>query len=148
MDELIDEFFGASFFSKLDLRSSYHQILLNLDDKHKTTFRAHHGHYEWLIMPFDLTNAPVTFQSLMNDIFAGILRKFVLIFFDDILVYSANSKDHLYHLEVVLSILKQHQLFARFFKYCFGVQQIDYLGHTLSGSRVAMEGTKLEAIQK
>ena len=99
-------------------------------------------------MPFGLTNAPATFQSLMNDIFGGILRKFVLVFFDDILVYSANWKDHLYHLEVVLSILKQHQLFARFSKCCFRVQQIDYLRHTLSGSGVAMEGNKLEAIQK
>ena len=148
MDELIDELFGASFFSKLDLRSGYHQILINLDDRHKKAFRTHHGHYEWLVMPFSLTNAPATFQSLMNDIFVGILRKFVLVFFDDILVYSANWEDHLYHLEVVLSILKQHQLFARFSKCCFRVQQIDYLEHTLSGSGVAMEGTKLEAIQK
>ena len=81
-------------------------------------------------------------------IFVGILRKFVLVFFDDMLVYSANWKHHLYHLEVVLSILKQHQLCARFSKYCFGVQHIDYLGHTLFGSGVAMKGTKLEAIQK
>jgi len=148
VDELIDELFGASFFSKLDLRSGYHQFFLNLDDRHKIAFRTHHGHYEWLVMPFGLTNAPATFQSLMNDIFAGILRKFVLVFFDDILVYSANCKDHLYHLVVVLSILKQHQLFARLSKCCFGVQQMDYLGHTLSGSGVAMDGTKLEAIQK
>ena len=122
VDELIGELYGASFFSKLDLRAGYHQILSNWDDRHKTTFRTHHGYYEWLVMPFGLTNALDTFQSLMNDIFAGILRKFVLIFFYDILVYSANWKDHLYHLEVVLSILKQHQLFARFSKCCFGVQ--------------------------
>lgn len=82
MEELIDELFGAQFFSKLDLRSGYHQILLNPEDRHKTTFRTHHGHYEWLL----------------NDIFAGLLRKFVLVFFDDILVYSATWKDHLYHL--------------------------------------------------
>jgi len=148
VDELIDELFGASFFSKLDLRSGYHQILLHPANRHKTTFRTHHGHYEWLVMPFGLTNAPSTFQSLMNDIFAGLLRRFVLVFFYDILVYSATWKDHLYHLEVVLSILKQHKLFARFSKCCFGVQRIDYLGHTLSGSGVAMDVSKLEAVLK
>ena len=98
-------------------------------------------------MPFGLTNAPATFQSLMNDIFVGLLRKFVVVFFDDILVYSANWKDHLYHLEVVLNILRKHKLFARFSKCCFGVQQIDYLGHTLSGSGIAMDANKLEAVQ-
>ena len=148
VDELIDELFGAKFFSKLDLRAGYHQILLNPDDRHKTAFRTHHGHYEWLVMPFGLTNAPTTFQCLMNDIFPGLLRKFVLVFFDDILVYSVTWKDHLQHLEVVLNILKQHQLFARFSKCCFGLQQIDYLGHTLSGSGIAMDEMKLEAIQR
>lgn len=121
VEDLFDELSSAGWFTKLDLRADYHQIRMVPEDVYKTAFKTHSGHYEWLVMPFGLTNAPATFQSLMNDIFAGILRKFVLVFFDDILVYSANWKDHLYHLEVVLSILKQHQLFARFSKCCFGV---------------------------
>nr|KYP38649.1 Retrovirus-related Pol polyprotein from transposon 17.6 [Cajanus cajan] len=98
-------------------------------------------------MPFGLTNASTTFQSLMNDIVVGMLRRSVLVFFDDILVYNATWKDHLCHLEVVLSILKKHELFARFSKCCFGVTHIDYLGHALSGSSIAMDNAKLEAVQ-
>jgi len=134
-------------FSKLDLRSGYHQIRVKPEDCYKTTFRTHHGLYEWLVMPFGLTNAPATFQSLMNSTFAVVLQKFVLIFFDDILDYSLDWQSHLSHLMQVLSILQPNTLYAKLSKCSFRQHQVEYLGHIVSKEGVRVDTAKVEAIQ-
>jgi len=146
VDELLYELFGAQYFSKLDLRSGYHQIRVKDEDCFKTTFRTHHGLYEWRVMPFGLTNAPATFQSLMNSIFAKVLRKFVLVFFYDILVYSPDWKTLIQHLRQILELLRKHTLFAKLSKCSFGQTQMEYLGHVVSRDGVKMDSTKIQVV--
>jgi hypothetical protein len=117
------------------------------EDIHKTAFRTYFGHFEYLFMPFGLTNAPATFQSLMNNVFAAYLRKFLLVFFNDILIYSKTKTEHLKHLQIVLQTLRDNKLFAKQSKCVFATNQVEYLGHIITAQGISTDPKKIEAVK-
>jgi hypothetical protein len=116
IDDIFYQLRGATIFSKIDLRSGYHQVRIKDEDIHKKTFRTRYGHYEFVVVPFGLTNAPTTFMCLMNSVLNKYLDKFILVFVDDILVYSKTKEEHKEHLRLVLQVLRDHQLYAKYRK--------------------------------
>ncbi|KAK3124678.1 hypothetical protein QOZ80_7BG0590520 [Eleusine coracana subsp. coracana] len=146
VDELLDELHGATFFTKLDLCSGYHQVRMHNDDIEKTAFRTHEDLYEFPVMPFGLSNAPATFQALMNEVLRPFLCKFVLMFFDDILIYSPSWSTHICHLHAILEVLRHHELFVKRSKCSFAEETVAYLGHVVSASGVTMDSSKIQAM--
>ncbi|KAH0698841.1 hypothetical protein KY284_013056 [Solanum tuberosum] len=148
IDDLFDQLQGASHFSKIDLRSGYHQLRVRDSDIPKKAFRTRYGHYEFVVMSFGLTNAPATFMDLMNRVFKQYLDLFVIVFIDDILIYSRNEEEHASHLRVVLQTLKDRQLFAKFNKCEFWLQSVAFLGHIVSSEGIRVDSQKIEAVKQ
>jgi len=146
VDDLMDQLHGATVFSKLDLQSGYWQIRIAKDDVPKTAFRTRYGHYEWKVMPFGLTNAPATFQALMNNILQPYLDKFVVVYLDDILIYSKSPEEHLQHIDQVLQVLQDNQLYVGLDKCAFGLSQIDFLGHIIGADGIKPDPKKITAV--
>ena len=132
IDDVFDQMKGASVFSKIDLRSGYHQLRIKENDISKTTFRTQFGYYEFVVVPFGLTNAPAIFISLMNGVFQNCLDLFVQVFLDDILIYSKNEKEHEEHLRLVLTCLREHKLYGELSKCSFFQKEVHYLGNISS----------------
>ncbi|KAJ9542437.1 hypothetical protein OSB04_028943 [Centaurea solstitialis] len=148
IDGLFDQLQGATYFSKIDLRSGYHQMRVREEDIAKTAFRTRYGHYEFLVMPFGLTNAPAVFMDLMNRVCRPYLDKFVIVFIDDILIYSRSKEDHEHHLRLILELLKAEQLYAKFSKCEFWIREVHFLGHVVNREGIHVDPAKVEAIKK
>ena len=146
INDLFDRLQGAKVFSKIDLRSGYHQLKIREQDIPKTAFTIRYGLYEYTVMSFGLTNAPAYFMNMMNKVFTEFLDKFVVVFIDDILVYSKNEEEHKEHLRLVLEKLKEHQLYAKFSKCEFWLKEVGFLGHVISGEGIAVDPTKVVTV--
>ena len=147
IDDLFDQLQGAKVFSNIDLRSGYHQLRIKESDIPKKTFRTRYGHYEFLVMSFGLTNAPVAFMDLMNWVFHPYLDWFVIFFIDDILVYSRSELEHERHFGLVLQTLIRHQLYPKFNKCEFWLSRVGFLGHVISVDGIYVDPQKVEAVE-
>ncbi|GJV80305.1 putative reverse transcriptase domain-containing protein, partial [Tanacetum coccineum] len=147
IDDLFDQLQGSQYFSKIDLRSGYHQLRVHEDDIPKTAFRTRYGHFEFTVMPFGLTNAPAVFMDLMNRVCRPYLDKFVIVFIDDILVYSKTREEHEVHLGLVLELLKKEKLYAKFSKCEFWLREVQFLGHVINGDGIHVDPSKIEAVK-
>ncbi|KAL0544922.1 hypothetical protein IC582_020052 [Cucumis melo] len=146
IDDLFDQLQGATVFSKIDLRSGYHQLRIKDGDVPKTAFRSRYGHYEFIVMSFGLTNAPTVFMDLMNRVFREFLDTFVIVFIDDILIYSKTEAEHEEHLRMVLQTLRDNKFYAKFSKCEFWLKQVSFLGHVVSKAGVSVDPAKIEAV--
>ncbi|GJW72162.1 putative reverse transcriptase domain-containing protein [Tanacetum coccineum] len=147
IDDLFDQLQGSQFFSKIDLRSGYHQLRVHEDDIPKTAFRTRYGHFEFTVMPFGLTNAPAVFMDLMNRVCRPYLDKFVIVFIDDILIYSKTREEHVEHLRLVLELLKKEKLYAKFSKCEFWLREVQFLRHVINGNGIHVDPSKIEAVK-
>ena len=148
IDELFDQLKGEIVLSNIDLRSRYHQVRIKEEDIYKTTFRTKYGNYDFVVVPFFLTNSPVTFMCLMNNVLCPYLDQFVIVFIDDILIYSKNEEDHVKHLAVVLRFLRENQLYAKLSMCSFFQTKVCYLGHVVSKEGIAVDQENIRAIME
>ncbi|GKB55769.1 putative reverse transcriptase domain-containing protein [Tanacetum coccineum] len=147
IDDLFDQLQGSSVYSKIDLRSGYHQLRVREEDIPKTAFRTRYGHYEFQVMPFGLTNAPAVFMDLMNRVCKPYLDKFVIVFIDDILIYSRNEEEHANHLRIILELLRKEKLYAKFSKCDFWIHIVQFLGHLIDNQGLHVDPAKIEAVK-
>ncbi|GJU10092.1 putative reverse transcriptase domain-containing protein [Tanacetum coccineum] len=147
IDDLFDQLQGSSVYSKIDLRLGYHQLRVRDEDIPKTAFRMQYGHYEFYVMPFGLTNAPTVFMDLMNRVCKAYLDKFVIVFIDDVLIYSRNKEEHAYHLRIILELLKKEKLYAKFSKCDFWISIVQFLRHVIDSQGIHVDPAKIEAVK-